>query len=303
MTTPNGPADAVAGAGDPDRVTTDRTAAFQAERARLVRVASRLLGDAAEAEDVVQLAWIRMNRSDTSVVANLPGWLTTVVTRLCLDRLKARVPVPVADDVLDRAVPAHAADPADDVVLADSVGQAMGVVLDRLSPTERVAFVLHDSFEVGFPTIADILDCTPGAARKLASRARTKVTGPRDGGAVADWLVVDAFLAAARDGEFSRLLEVLAPDVEVVGDPVAVSIGTPDRIEGRDAVAGFFNGAAAATLPVFVDGRPGAAWFDRSVARVVFDFRISAGLVSRIDFRATPEALDSIRRRRGGEPR
>lgn len=303
MANQDSPADAVAGAGGPDGVTTERTAEFQAERPRLIRVASRVLGDPAEAEDVVQQAWIRMERSDTAAVGNLPGWLTTVVTRLCLDRLKARIPAPAADEVVDRAALAPVADPADDLVLADSVGQAMGVVLDRLSPTERVAFVLHDSFEVDFPTIAEILDCTPGAARKLASRARSKVAGPRDGGAVADWLVVDAFLTAARDGEFSRLLEVLAPDVVVVGDPVAVGVGTPERIEGRDAVAGFFNGAAAAALPVFVHDRPGAAWFDRGVARVAFDFRVSGSVVTRIDFRAEPGALDTIRRRRDGDPR
>src|SRR5690606_16461365 len=145
--------------------------------------------------------------------------------------------------------------------------------------------------------------CSPAAARKHASRARAKIAEAGPGAGRADWLVVDAFLAAARRGEFSRLLRLLAPDVEVVGDPLAVGLGTPARIEGREAVAGFFDGAAASALPVFVRDRPGAAWFDRGVARVAFDFRVLDGVVRRIDFRADPDVLGSIRRRRDGEPR
>ena len=271
---------------------------FERERPRLTRIAARVLGDPVEAEDVVQQAWMRLERSDVAI-ANLPGWLTTVVTWLCLDRLKAAVPAPHQPS--DRA--GVDTDPADEVALAGSVSAAMHVVLDRLTPAERVAFVLHDSFTVDFPTIAGILDCTPAAARKLASRARSKVAEPPDGTGPVDWRVVDAFLAAARSGEFSRLLELLAPDVVVAGDPVAVDLGTPARIEGRDEVARFFDGAAAAALPVFVHGRPGAAWFDRGAARVAFDFRVSGGVVTRIDFRAESESLESISRRRDGAPR
>lgn len=279
----------------------DLTGEFERERPRLTRIAARVLGDPAEAEDAVQQAWLRLARTDAAAVDNLQGWLTTVVTRVCLDRLKAAVPVPVPGDAPDR--PGADPDPAEEVALAESVGSALHLVLDRLSPAERVALVLHDSFAVGFATIAGILDCTPAAARKHASRARSKVAAPPGGQGTADWDVVDAFLAAARDGEFSRLLGLLAPDVVVAGDPVAVGLGTPARIEGRDAVAEFFNGAAAAALPVFVHGRPGAAWFDRGVARVAFDFRVSGGLVTRIDFRAQPEALETINRRRGGDLR
>ncbi|MBC7296391.1 MAG: sigma-70 family RNA polymerase sigma factor [Dietzia sp.] len=279
----------------------DLTREFERERPRLTRIAARVLGDPAEAEDAVQQAWLRLARTDAAAVANLQGWLTTVVTRVCLDRLKAAVPVPVPGDAPDR--PGADPDPAEEVALAESVGSALHLVLDRLSPAERVALVLHDSFAVDFATIAGILDCTPAAARKHASRARSKVAAPPGGQGTADWDVVDAFLAAARDGEFSRLLGLLAPDVVVAGDPVAVGLGTPARIEGRDAVAEFFNGAAAAALPVFVHGRPGAAWFDRGVARVAFDFRVSGGLVTRIDFRAQPEALETINRRRGGDLR
>lgn len=279
----------------------DLTGEFERERPRLTRIAARVLGDPAEAEDAVQQAWLRLARTDAAAVDNLQGWLTTVVTRVCLDRLKAAVPVPVPGDAPDR--PSTDPDPAEEVALAESVGSALHLVLDRLSPAERVALVLHDSFAVDFATIAGILDCTPAAARKHASRARSKVAAPPGGQGTADWDVVDAFLAAARDGEFSRLLGLLAPDVVVAGDPVAVGLGTPARIEGRDAVAEFFNGAAAAALPVFVHGRPGAAWFDRGVARVAFDFRVSGELVTRIDFRAQPEALETISRRPGGDLR
>lgn len=271
---------------------------FERERPRLVRIAGRVLGDPTEAEDVVQQAWLRLARAEAAV-DNLPAWLTTVVTRLCLDRLRAAVPQP--HEPVDRA--AAAPDPADEAVLADSVGEALSMVLDRLTPAERVAFVLHDSFSVDFPTIAGVLDCTPAAARKLASRARSKVSRPGPTDVQAQWLVVDAFLTASRNGEFSRLLELLAPDVVVAGDPVAVGIGTPALIDGRDAVAEFFDGAAASALPVFIHGRPGAAWFDRGVARVAFDFRVTGGRVTRIDFRAEPEALATIRRRRDGDPR
>lgn len=286
----------------------DRTREFELERGRLVRIAGRILGDPAEAEDLVQQAWLRLERSDASDITNLPGWLTTVVTRLCLDRLKAAVPTPVETDQPSGRQAVGAADPAEEAVLADSVGAAMHVVLDRLTPTERLAFVLHDSFEVDFPTIAGMLDCTPAAARKLASRGRSKIaqanlSGPREQARPTDWQVVDAFLSASREGEFSQLLALLAPDVVVVGDAVAVSVGTPERIEGRDAVAGFFNGAAASALSVFVHDRPGAAWFDRGTARVAFDFRVSGGVVTRIDFRAEPDTLGTIRRRRDGDPR
>lgn len=248
---------------------------------------------------MVQQAWLRLSRADSRVIDSLPAWLTTVVTRLCLDRLKAAVPPPV--EPADAA--ATAPDPADEVLLADSMGAALHVVIDRLTPAERVAFVLHDSFSVDFASIAAVLDCSPVAARKLASRARAKVAHAGPTVEQADWLVVDAFLDAARRGEFTRLLVLLAPDVVVVGDSIAVGLRTPARIEGRDAVAEFFDGAAASALPVFVYERPGAAWFDRGVARVAFDFRVADGVVSCIEFRADSNVLAATRRRRGGEPR
>ncbi len=271
---------------------------FEAERPRLMRVATRVLGDHAEAQDVVQQAWLRLHGTDAEI-DSLPAWLTTVTTRLCLDRLRMRTPVPVADVEPQEIVD----DPADDVALADTVGLALNVVLDRLSPRERVAFVLHDSFGFEFPTIAAVLDTTPAAARKLASRARAKVTQPRPEDRLADWEVVDAFMAAARNGDFDRLLRLLAPDATVNADEAAVLAGTPDHIEGRDEVATFFNGSAQAALPVFVGDRPAAAWFHLGDAKVIFDFTVVDGVVRAITFRAAPDALSRVVRRDGSRPR
>ena len=275
----------------------DLAEAFSARRPRLLRVAERVLGDHAEAEDVVQQAWLRLDGTQTDV-EDLPAWLTTVTTRLCLDRLRRRVPVP-QEDV---ETPGTAPDPAEAVALADTVGVALQLVLDRLGPAERVAFVLHDSFAVDFPTIAQILGTTPTAARKLASRARAKVRQPAGSGRSPDWAVVDAFMAAARGGDFGRLLELLAPDAVVAGDAQAVALGTPVRLDGRHDVATFFSGAARAAGPVFVDGRPGAAWLHRGEAKVAFDFTVRDGVVARIDFRAEPAALAAVRLRRHGSP-
>jgi len=274
---------------------TDR---FEAERPRLVAIASRVLGDHAEAEDIVQQAWLRFHRTDAEI-DNLPAWLTTVTTRLCLDRLRSCTPFPV--EVVEP--PQSGNDPADDVALADTVGLALQVVLDRLSPRERVAFVLHDSFGFEFETIASVLGTTPAAARKLASRARAKVTQPHPEDRLADWEVVDAFMAAARNGDFDRLLRLLAPDATVTADDAAVLTGTPQQIRGRAEVAAFFNGSAQSALPVFVGDRPGAAWFHVGSARVVFDFTVSDGLVRGITFRAAPDVLSQVVRRDGGRPR
>lgn len=263
-------------------------------------MASRILGDHAEAEDVVQQAWIRLDTADH--VIDVPAWLTTVTTRLCLDRLRARIPLPVDDAEIPEVDEATESDPADEVVLAETVGLALQVVLDRLTPTERVAFVLHDTFGFEFPTIATLLNTTPVAARKLASRARAKVSQPRIQDPLADWEVVDAFLAAARNGEFERLLQLLAPDAAISADLDAVAAGTPADITGRQEVATFFNGAARAALSAFVDGRPGAAWFHRGEARVAFDFTVRNGVVSAITFRADPKVLASIAQRRGSQP-
>ena len=272
----------------------DRTEIFEVERPRLLGIASRVLADHAEAEDIVQQAWLRLHRTDADI-ESLPAWLTTVTTRLCLDRLRARTPVPHADIEMVETAP----DPADDVALADTVGVALQAVLARLSPQERVAFVLHDSFGFEFSTIAAVLDTTPVAARKLASRARAKVGQPAPEDQLADWEVVDAFMAAAREGNFSRLMQLLAPEAAVTADVAAILAGTPERIDGRREVATFFNGSAQATLSVFVGDRPGAGWFHRGKAKVVFDFTVVDGVVRHITFRAEPEVLAQSARRDG----
>lgn len=275
------------------------TAAFEAERPRLVGLAARILADHAEAEDVVQQAWLRLHGTDATI-DNLPAWLTTVTGRLCLDRLRVRRPVLVDDlEPFDDG----AGDPADDAVLAGEVGRALGLVLDRLAPAERVAFVLHDIFGVEFPTIAQILDTTPAAARKLASRARIKLRPPPLDATLADWQVVDAFMAAARAGEFERLLALLAPGVIVTADDAAVLAGTPERIVGRTAVAEFFDGSAHAALPVTTADRPGYAWFHQGSAAVVFDFTVCDGVVTGLVFRADPSVLSAVARRKGADLR
>lgn len=283
----------------------DRTDQFEEQRPRLVGIATRVLGDHAEAEDVVQQAWLRLHRADADAVRDLAAWLTTVTTRLCLDRLRARTPVPVdelPEPDLDPTDPTDPTDPADVVALADTVGIALQVVLDRLSPRERVAFVLHDTFGFEFATVADVLDTTPVAARKLASRARAKVVAPEPRDALADWEVVDAFMTAARGGDLERLLRLLAPDAVVGADAAAVAAGTPQRIVGREAVAAFFDGSAQATLAVLLDGRPGSAWWHRGEARVVFDLEVGDGVVHTITFRADPEVLARVVRRDGPSP-
>ena len=188
------------------------------------------------------------------------------------------------------------------MALADAVGVALHVVLDRLTPRERVAFVLHDSFGFEFDVVAQVLDTSSTAARKLASRARAKVSQPVPEDAAAEGRVVDAFMDAARGGDLTRLLELLAPDVVVVGDRW-LSRSAPAEISGRQAVAEFFNGAAQSALPVHIGERPGAAWYDRGTARVVFDFTVTDGRVTRIDFRAAADVLSQVRRRHRAQRR
>lgn len=276
----------------------DHTPVFEAERPRLTALAGRILGGPSEAEDIVQQAWLRLHGTDTAI-ESLPAWLTTVTTRLCLDRLKSRTPVPRSEIEPAESAP----DVADDIALADTVGVALQAVIDRLSPGERVAFVLHDSFGFEFSTIAAILDTTPAAARKLASRARAKVRQPAPDDQLADWEVVDAFMSAAREGDFTSLLRLLAPDAGVDADAAAVAAGTPERIVGRQQVAEFFNGSAHAALPVLIGDRPGSAWFHRGEAKVLFDFTIEGGLVTGITFRAEESVLARVVRRRDGERR
>ncbi|KQS10636.1 RNA polymerase subunit sigma-70 [Curtobacterium sp. Leaf183] len=277
---------------------------FERERRRLVGIARRILDDRGDAEDVVQLAWFRF-RANTDAITNVPAWLTTVTTRLCLDRLRARVPVPVPMELHDDLVESgrgaggeDAADPAERTEHREAVGQALGVVLDELTPTERVAWVLHEVFAFDFATIGTILARTPAAARKLASRARARLAHAEREEVMGDAEVVDAFMSAARGGGLGRLLALLAPGVTVGADPAAIAAGTPRSIDGREAVAAFFDGSARAAVAALVDGRPGAAWFHRGWPKVAFDFTVLDGLVEAITFRADPSVLTEVVRRR-----
>lgn len=274
----------------------EQTSVFVAERPRLVRIAERLLGDHAEAEDAVQNAWIRLSRNETPI-DNLPGWLTTVTTRLCLDRLRSKLPDPQDDLEIDETAP----DPAEAVVLADSVGDALQVVLDRLGPSERVAFVLHDSFAIDFPTIATILDTSPPAARKLASRARQKVVAAEGPAASPEQpdntAVVDAFLHAAKGGDLETLLGLLAPDVVVeAADAAALALGSRNLV-GREQVLGLVNGGMKTAFPVHLGERAALAWMQRGEYKVAFDITVVDGRIQRIDLRADPEVLATVRKR------
>jgi RNA polymerase sigma-70 factor (ECF subfamily) len=217
---------------------------FEAERPRLRAMAYRMLGSLAEAEDAVQEAWLHLSRSDTSTVSNLGGWLTTVVARVCLNMLHARASR--REESLEASVPAPITsreggiDPEEEAELADAVGLALLVVLDTLAPAERLAFVLHDIFSVPFDEIASLVERSPTATRQLASRARRRVRGSamaKDADLAASREVVDAFLAASREGSFDALLAVLDPDIVVRSDRAAVSRGAAREIRGAQAVA------------------------------------------------------------------
>ncbi|HLU58330.1 MAG TPA: sigma-70 family RNA polymerase sigma factor [Pseudonocardia sp.] len=256
---------------------------FEAHRPHLHAVALRLLGSAAEAEDAVQEAWLRFNRTDTSSVDNLAGWLTTVTSRVCLDHLRSRASRRERPAGWELPEPPDAAgpDPQQEAQLADSVGRALLVVLDRLGPAERVAFVLHDVFGLAFAEIGAVLQRSPDAAKKLASRARQKVRVPED--ALPSDLagrrrLVEAFLDAIRRGDLDALLAVLAPDVVRRADPAALPPGAPTVLRGARAVADQARSLspqrARHAEPALVNGSVGAvvAPGGRLVAALLFTF-------------------------------
>jgi RNA polymerase sigma factor (sigma-70 family) len=242
-------------------------ARFEEQRAHLRAVAYRMLGSRAEADDAVQNAWLRLAGADTAEVENLAGWLTTVVARECLKLLRSRrgrQEEPLDDIVTEPAGEQRADDPEAAVLLADSVGPALMVVLDTLGPAERLAFVLHDIFAVPFDDIAPILERSPTATRQLASRARRRVQGaipPRQVDLARQRRVVDAFLAAVRDGDFDALVTMLDPEVVLRDD----SSGLPGRaatMRGARAVSAYalrFSRGARFVRPALVDGTPGLA--------------------------------------------
>ncbi|MDQ6715634.1 MAG: sigma-70 family RNA polymerase sigma factor [Actinomycetota bacterium] len=279
--------------GEPEWLSTQ----FETNRGHLQAVAYRMLGSASDADDAVQEAWLRLHRSDTGGIQNLGGWLTTVVARVSLDMLRSRRTR--REDPLDHLleVPSTSdadADPEQAAVLADAVGPALLVVMDTLQPTERLAFVLHDLFGVPFEEIAGIVDRSPAAVRQLASRARRRVQGvaPDPAPDVSRRRqVVDAFLAAARGGDFEALLVLLDPDATLHADQMAAQAGAPAELRGARAVAAMLSGRAKAARPALIDRVPGAVWAPGGTPRVVFAFTITGGRVARIDMLSDPQRL------------
>jgi len=277
---------------------------FEGNRTHLRAVAYRMLGSVSEADDAVQEAWLRLSRSDADAVANLRGWLTTVVSRVCLDILRARrsrreeyagewLPEPIVSDD-DTSDPEHQA------LLADSVGIALLVVLETLTPAERLAFVLHDMFDVPFEEIADVVGRTPAAARQLASRARRRVRGASptpDPDLARQREVVDAFLAAARSGDFDGLIAVLDPDVVFRMDFGRTRRARPP-VSGAAAVAReiLSRGAPFAPFgrPAIVNGAAGVRVAIRGKTFAVVGFAVEAGRIVEIDLIADPEKLQAV---------
>ena len=298
---------------------------FEENRPHLRAVAYRVLGSASEADDAVQETWLRLSRSGAGEVENLGGWLTTIVARVSLNMLRSRISrreEPMDPPVTGQPVsgglaagPLTGTDPEHEAVLADSVGLALLVVLDTLTPAERLAFVLHDMFAVPFEEIAPIVERSPAATRQLASRARRRVQqaepqnpkepqNPEDPGepeaerqpdeASRKREVVAAFLAASRDGNFEALLAMLDPDIVLRADAAAAQMGADSEVIGARAVAGVFCGRAAAARPALVGGAAGAVWAQGGTPRVVFAFTITGGKVAAIEMIADPGRLSRL---------
>jgi len=277
---------------------------FEANRSHLRGVAFRMLGSWTEADDAIQEAWIRLSRTDTSHVDNLRAWLTTVVGRVCLNMLRSRktrreasLEIHLPDLILS---PAQGIDPEQEALLGDSVGLALLVVLDSLTPAERVAFVLHDVFAVPFDAIAPIVGRTPTAARQLASRARRRVQGAPvpDVDLDGQWAVVDAFLAAARAGDFERLLAVLDPEVVLRSDggvarPALMSLVRGARAAAEHAMA--FRHLGETSTRILVNGIPGAvAWAPDGRPFAVVAMTVKGGRIVVIDVLADPDRLGHL---------
>ena len=272
---------------------------FEEHRPHLRAVAYRMLGSLTEADDAVQEAWLRMDRTDVSDVRNLRGWLTTVVARICLDMLRARNsrPEEPLDDVLPVAAP-DAVDPEAEAVLADSVGVALLVILQTLSPAERLAFVLHDMFDLPFADIAPIVGRTENTAAQLAARARRRVRGKTPDPAtdlVRQRRLVDAFLAAAREGDFDALLAVLDSDVVLHID--ATAAGAPTTIRGAQAVATnahAFSANARFAEHALVDGAAGIVVAPKGKLALVLRFGVVGDKITEIDIAADPQRLRRV---------
>jgi len=277
---------------------------FEENRGHLRGVAYRMLGSLTEADDAVQEAWLRLSRTEAGNIRNLSGWLTTVVARVCLDMLRSRksrgeesLEERATDPLTNKP---HGADPEQEILLADSVGLALLVILDRLTPAERLAFVLHDVFAVPFEEIATIVERTPEAARQLASRARRRVQGTEIASSAArteQRAVVDAFLAALRSGDVEGLVSVLDADVLVKVEEGAGRPGTPREIRGarnwaRGAVA--FSGAARFAQPVLVNGAVGVLFAPHGKLFSVLRFTFESGKIVQAEVIGSPGRLSEL---------
>ena len=274
---------------------------FEENRKRLGKLAHRMLGSESEAEDAVQEAWVRLSRSDTQAIDNLSGWLTTVVARICLDMLRSRARrregLAGIDD-LARISDTGTLDPEQEVILSDSIGPALQVVLDRLSPAERASFVLHDLFDVPFQQIADIIGRTEAASRQLASRARHRVRvmdADANLQARPDRQIVDAFLRAAREGDLHALLSLLHPECELSPDEFAQLTGRARPMRGASNIADFLNGAAFGIRRATIDGVVGAVFAPRGAVRAALRFTVRGKRIGRIEVIADRMSLTALK--------
>jgi RNA polymerase sigma-70 factor (ECF subfamily) len=273
---------------------------FEENRARLRGVAYRMLGSPHEADDAVQEAWIRLSRADADQVENLAGWLTTVVSRVCLDHLRWRTTRREdlgAEQAGTTGIDLDAGDPEREALLADALGPALLVVLETLTPAERVAFVLHDTFALPFEEIGPILGRTAAATRQLASRARRRVRGTDAlpaGDLTMQRRVVDAFLAASRGGDMTALLALLDPDVVLHSEPVAAEMGSPLALSGAAAVADTFCGRAKGARAAMVGGCVGVIWSQGGTPKMAFDLVIIDDVITEIEMVADPVRLEQF---------
>lgn len=285
-------------------------ARFEAARPRLLRIAQRILGSAAESDDALQETWLRVERADLAQVANFDGWLTTIAGRVCFDTLKRRKTrreeLTPDDPRRDIAASAPGEQPEVEALLADSIGAALLILLDTLLPAERVAFVLHDSFDLPFDEIAIIVGKSVEAARQLASRARRRVRGASPSDDVVTQRhdeLVRAFLQASRAGNFSALLALLDPAATLRADAAVIAMGGADYwqtdrlevgIEGARTVARMFSGRAVGAQFAYLDSEPGAVWTEERELRVAFRFAFANDRITAIDLIGDREALSRI---------
>jgi RNA polymerase sigma factor (sigma-70 family) len=278
---------------------------FEAHRDHLRQVAYRMLGSADEADDAVQLAWFRLDRADVGEIENLAAWLTTVVARICLDMLRTRrtrreQPLTSAADMVTTRRRQAAPEPEDEAVMVESVGRALLVVMERLTPAERVAYVLHDMFGVPFDQIATVVGRSPVASKKLASRARSRLRGvPTDNGVELDqhYEIVDAYLTASRGGDLNTLVELLAPDVVRRADRFAVPAAIATEVRGARAVAEetrVFARRARAAAVALVDGTPGIVVAPGGRLVTALRLTIAHGRITEIDVIADPARLEQL---------